>query len=296
MEKLRTRFLESPEYVIVTATPPAERAPVQRRLAALAAEAPAPPKPAPAKPTSVALLPAPFAWVEIPSGRGTMQTDESGVTLAIPTERYWIAKYPVTNAQFRLFIEAGGYQTERWWTAAGWQERQREKWTQPRFWTDRDFNGAEQPVVGVSWFEAVAFCRWLSEATGEDIMLPTQAQWQYAAQGDDGRAYPWGDAWDCKRCNNSVSPCDSRRTTPVRAYEGKGDSSFGVVDMAGNVWEWCLTDDDDGTNIVDSISNSRVLRGGSWYDDSTEYFRCVYRFGVSPDLWVNGWGFRLALS
>jgi formylglycine-generating enzyme required for sulfatase activity len=168
---------------------------------------PAPPPPPPARLSSSmvpALLPAPFAWVEIPGGRGTMATYKSDVTLSIPSQTYWMAKYPVTNVQYAVFIEAGGYTTERWWTAEGWQKRKAEKWTQPRYWTDSNWNGAEQPVVGVSWYEAVAFCRWLSETTGEKIMLPTEAQWQYAAQGDDGRAYPWGNPWDAGRCNNNV--------------------------------------------------------------------------------------------
>lgn len=275
--RTRTRAIDSP---------PAERA-----------EAPAPPKPkaSSAKPASVSLLLALFAWIEIPGGHGTMKTDR-GVTLAIPVERYWIAKYPVTNAQYRLFIEAGGYETERWWTATGWQERQKKGWTAPRYWRDRDWNGAEQPVVGVSWYEAVAFCRWLSEATGEDIMLPTEAQWQYAAQGDDGRTYPWGKKWDCKRCNNRVSPCNSGGTTPVRAYEGKGDSPFGVVDMAGNVWEWCLTDYDTRTNDINSDATDRVQRGGSWSYDGTDGFRCDYRNRGNPDGRLCVRGFRLSRS
>jgi formylglycine-generating enzyme required for sulfatase activity len=213
-----------------------------------------------------ALLPAPFAWVEIPGGRGTMATDESGVTLSIPTERYWMGKYPVTNAQYAKFIDAGGYKQNRWWTALGWQTCQKEKWTQPRFWTDAKWNSADQPqpVVGVSWYEAVAFCQWLSEATGEKIMLPTEAQWQYAAQGGDGRVYPWGNKWEAARCNHNVGGQGIGKTTPVRQYEGKGDSHFGVVDMAGNVWEWCLTDYDKRTDDMHSAARFRVLRGGSW--------------------------------
>nr|MCU0499744.1 SUMF1/EgtB/PvdO family nonheme iron enzyme [Anaerolineae bacterium] len=157
---------------------------------------PTPPTPKPARPGSVDLLPAPFAWIEIPGGQGTMKTDES-VTLTIPTERYWIAKYPLTNAQFRLFMDAGGYREERWWTTAGWEARLKgwdwdatarklvetgKPWIEPRYWQNSQWNGAEQPVVGVSWYEAIAFCLWLSEVTGEQICLPTEAQWQYAAQ------------------------------------------------------------------------------------------------------------------
>jgi formylglycine-generating enzyme required for sulfatase activity len=230
------------------------------------------------KPRVEDLLPVPFAWIEIPK------------------KGYSIAKYPVTNAQFAKFIEAGGYGERKWWTDAGWEQRQTDGWTEPRYWQDSKWNGTEQPVVGVSWYEAVAFCLWLSDATGEKIMLPTEEQWQYAAQDGEGRDYPWGNEWDCTRCNNSVNPCDSNVTTPVRAYEGKGDSPFGVVDMAGNVWEWCLTDYENKTNDVNSTATYRVLRGGSWYINGTVSFRCGYRGRNNPHSGNNGWGFRLSLS
>jgi len=247
------------------------------------------------KPPAIDLLPGPFAWVEIPGGRGTMETDEASVTLAIPTARYWIGKYPVTNAQYAKFIEAGGYRERRWWTDAGWAARQENDWTEPRFWDDGRFNGAEQPVVGVSWYEAVAFCRWLSDVTGEKIMLPTEAQWQYAAQGGDGRAYPWGNEWDCTRCNNSASPCDSHATTPVRQYEGKGDSPFGVVDMAGNVWEWCATAYGTGSDALDG-TDVRVLRGGSWVNIYPVNLRAAVRYRLIPDDRYSNDGFRCARS
>ncbi|MCB0074494.1 MAG: SUMF1/EgtB/PvdO family nonheme iron enzyme, partial [Caldilineaceae bacterium] len=165
----------------------------------------------------------------------------------------------------------------------------------PRFWTDKQWNGAEQPVVGVSWYEAVAYCRWLSDKTGQAIMLPTEAQWQYAAQGNDGREYPWGNEWDCKRCNNSVKPCDSNVTTTVTAYEGQGDSPFGVVDMAGNVWEWCLTQYNSGSNDLNG-TDVRVLRGGSWYNNNAFNFRATYRSWLNPRNWLGDRGFRVALS
>jgi formylglycine-generating enzyme required for sulfatase activity len=245
---------------------------------------------------SADLLPAPFAWIEIPGGRGTMKTDASSVTLAIPTQRYWIAKYPVTNAQFAGFIEAGGYRERKWWTEDGWKQRESDQWTEPRYWNDSNWNSAEQPVVGVSWYEAVAFCLWLGEVTGEKIMLPTEAQWQYAAQGDDGRAYPWGNNWESSRCNNNVNNKGIGKTTPVRHYEGKGDSPFGVVDMAGNVWEWCLTDYQSRKEDISKSATIRVLRGGSWSLSYTDDFRCDYRNWYLPHYWYNPWGFRLSLS
>ncbi len=231
--------------------------------------------------------------------------------IAIPGKGYNIGKYPVTNDQFKLFIEANGYQDEQWWTQAGWEARAKglewngkerawvvtnDAWIEPRYWTDTKWNGAEQPVVGVSWYEAVAYCLWLSDFTGESIMLPTEVQWQYAAQGNESRDYPWGSEWDCKKCNNSVKPCDSNQTTPVRQYEGKGDSPFKVVDMAGNVWEWCLTDYEKQTNYLQSAANSRVLRGGAWDSSNSEYFRCANRVRSTPYVRNYGRGFRLALS
>jgi formylglycine-generating enzyme required for sulfatase activity len=187
---------------------------------------------------------------------------------------FCIAKYPITNAQFAQFIEAGGYAERQWWTDSGLRLRESKNWTEPRYWQDDKWNGADQPVVGVSWYEAVAFCRWLSDATGEAITLPTEQQWQRAAQGDDGREYPWGNTWDKSRCNTDESGIG--KTTPVTQYAGKGDSPFGVVDMAGNVWEWCLTDYATGAVDVAADAEPRVLRGGAWSDDGGRA-RCAYR-------------------
>ncbi|MBC8098556.1 MAG: SUMF1/EgtB/PvdO family nonheme iron enzyme [Armatimonadetes bacterium] len=270
------------------------------------------------------LLPAPFAWVDIPGGHGTMTTDDRSVTLSIPTQPYSIAKYPTTNAQYEAFIAADGYNTQRWWTAAGWEAKAKGRdwdgirwvetgkaWTEPRYWQDTKYwrdvkwNGSEHPVVGVSWYESVAFCLWLNEvltlsppASGRgeaSIMLPTEAQWQYAAQGDKALVYPWGNQWDAAKCNNNLmNNKELGKTTPVRHYEGVGDSPFGVVDMAGNVWEWCLTDYEQQTNAKNSIANMRVLRGGSWGDSITPAFRCNYRNWDDPYLRNHYRGFRLA--
>jgi len=281
MDALRARFLKTPEYVRIQAAPATDHAEVQRRMAEVTAELQRlllPTKPAP--PHSFDLVPAPFDWIEIP-GKG-----------------YSLAKYPVTNAQFARFIEAGGYENDNWWTEAGWRQRKKDGWSEPRYWRDSKWNGADKPVVGVSWYEAVAFCLWISDVTGEKIMLPTEDQWQYAAQGDDGRTYPWGNEWDCTRCNNSVKPCDNNATTPVTHYAGKdkGDSYFGLVDMAGNVQEWCLTDYDNNTNNMNGDANMRVLRGGSWYHFTSDIFRCDCRDRFNPFTRNYFRGFRLARS
>ena len=249
------------------------------------------------KPKTV--LPAPFDWCYIPQGDVKLTTDAYDADIYIKKDTilnvpaFWMAKYPVTNAQFAEFIKAGGYQTDKWWTKAGIAQRNSDKWTQSRYWDNKKRNGAEYPVVGVSWYEAVAYCNWLSEKTGEKIMLPNDAQWQRAAQGDDGRVYPWGKDWNGDLCNNSVKPHDSNNTTPVQKYEGKGNSPFDVVDMAGNVWEWCMTAYKTGSNDMDG-TDVRMLRGGSWLGTDSSWFRVSFRSGNAPNGRDYVRGFRFA--
>ncbi len=256
---------------------------------------------APTRKSSLDLLPKPFVWIPIPEGKVMLITEDdwsdnyvpkgkSGATFTVPA--FKMAKYPCTNAQFKLFIDAGGYAEKRWWTDDGWAQRKKENWTQPRYWDDSEWNGADYPVVGVSWYEAVAFCLWLSEITGEKIMLPTEQQWQRTAQGDNGLIYPWGNEWDGSRCNNNVGR-GIGKTTPVTYYEGKGDSPFGVVDMAGNVWEWCSTMYNTGRDNLKG-TDVRVLRGGSWVN--ADSFRAVDRDWFNPHNWGSNYGFRFALS
>jgi Sulfatase-modifying factor enzyme 1/TIR domain len=286
MDKLRNRFLKTPEYVTITTPSADEQAEAQRRMASVDAD----PRASSSSPlgipaatkrrSSLDLMPQPFAWIDIPGTTGkTWQR-----------EPYEIAKYPITNAQFAKFVEAGGYTQGKWWTDAGWQQCEKDGWTEPRFWKDTRWNGTELPVVGVSWYESVAFCLWLTDITGEEIMLPTEDQWQYAAQGDDGWEYPWGNELDAKRCNTLESKIG--KTTPVRQYEGKGDSPFGVVDMAGNIWEWCLTDYQKKMNDINSITNDRVVRGGSWHVDSS-YACAAYRHAWHPSSRNYSLGFRV---
>jgi len=281
----------------------------------------APQPTAPKRPTARDMLPAPFDWIRIPAGKVTLKTEKGwaknyipkGQTQTFDVPAFSIAKYPLTNGQFAKFIEAGGYAERRWWTDAGWEAREQGiewnqigkewqkkvtgiAWTQPRYWTDGKWNQAQYPVVGVSWYEAIAYCQWLSEYTGEAIMLPTEQQWQRAAQGYDGRDYPWGKEWDANRCNNSVGrDRETNQTSTVIQYEDKGNSPFGVVDMAGNVWEWCLTAYESGSNALIGTS-ARVLRGGSWYTEDSDAFRCGDRGRYDPGGRDESWGFRPALS
>lgn len=232
------------------------------------------------------LLSQPFGWIQIPLGKVTLHRHPEAVA-TFHVEAFAIAKYPITNAQFAIFVEAGGYRERKWWTEAGWHYREREKWIMPRYWTDSKWNRREQPVVGISWYEAVAFCMWLNNATGQRITLPTEPQWQYAAQGFDARKYPWGDTWDVSRCN-----VDFETTTPVRQYEGQGDSPFGVTDMVGNTWEWCLTSYGTGSNDVASL-DARVIRGGAW--TSYEPPTVDLRHYMQVDMYSNYVGFRIVM-
>lgn len=231
-------------------------------------------------------------WCNIPSGTVTLieayeeysYFGYKGQTLTQTLPTFDIGRYPVTVTQYSAFIRDGGYITPRWWD--GLAERVRAPRELP------DWSKPDHPRINVSWYEAVAFCRWLSDKTGTRIRLPSEQEWQRAAQGDDGRVFPWGNVWDGTRCNNSVEPLDSNGTSAVSAYEGLGDSPFGVVDMAGNVWEWCITAHETGVSDLGG-DGRRVLRGGGWYFFEPTFFRTDNRYNDTPDLAASNVGFRV---
>jgi formylglycine-generating enzyme required for sulfatase activity len=231
--------------------------------------------------TSEEILPQPFAWIEIPELTGETTPNMPG---------FAVAKYPLTNAQFALFIEANGYSERQWWQNIdpGWEAKNRVGWKEPQFWQRNKLNKHDHPVVGVSWYEAVAFCQWLSDFSGEPISLLTQQQWQFAAQGNNKRRlYPWGWAFDKNRCNFNTSA-----TTPVTQYESTGKSPLGVVDMSGNVQEWCLTKFDTGGNELTS-TDRRVVCGGSFNSTDERELRVDYSKGYDPLSRINSQGFRI---
>jgi len=231
------------------------------------------------------LLPPPFEWVTITAG--WVEVKEHG---AFDLPAFAIAKYPITNAQYKVFVEAGdGFRNPRWWDYSRAAQAWRTDNERPQ---NTGFGGDDLPRTNVTWFEAVAFCRWLGAQTGEDIMLPTEQQWQRAAQGDDRREYPWGNEEPNERlCNwaNNVG-----RPTPVTQYP-KGASPYGVRDMSGNVWEWCLNEYESGNTSLDG-SASRVLRGGSWDYVNSDVLRATYRDNWVPDNGGSFVGFRCARS
>jgi formylglycine-generating enzyme required for sulfatase activity len=160
----------------------------------------------------------------------------------------------------------------------------------------------DHPIVNVSWNDAMAYCAWLSQATGYTVSLPTEAQWEKAARGGDGRTYPWGNDWDSSKLQCSKATFgDSGGTASVGSYPS-GASPHGVLDMAGNVWQWCSdwydatyyksSPDRNPAGPPSSPDGVRVLRGGSWYNGGAELFRCVDRSRDTPDDRLITGGFR----
>jgi len=213
---------------------------------------------------------------------------------------YHITKYPVTVGHYRVFVGAGGYHRRRYWTAAGWAWRQAVGKTQPKFWDVEKWAGDDRlPVVGVSWYEARAYCRWLSEETGGSFRLPTEAEWEKAARGSDGRIYPWGDEFDVGRCNTRARGLN--QTEPVGRHSPGGDSPYGCAEMAGNVSEWTLSqykpypyNPGDGRHEGEG-EEDRVIRGGSWYKPELRA-RVAARGMNAPFFADNDVGFRCVLE
>ena len=228
--------------------------------------------------------------VEVPAG-SFLYGDEKR-PCEIPY-RYWIAKYPVSNSQFARFMQAGGYQQEAYWSPEGWKWLQGKKYREPRYYSQNEFGNPIFPVVGVSWYEAEAFCSWLSAEwkaqrklpEGYGLRLPTEEEWERAARGTDGREYPWGD-WAPGKGNIVEENGEGIGTTAVCTFPG-GASANCVLDMSGNAWEWTITKEE----------NRRICRGGSWHIN-LRFARCAFRcrhdpvfFGFDDYL-----GFRYVLS
>jgi len=214
----------------------------------------------------------------------------------VTLDEFQIAKYPATNAQYRAFVEAVRQQPPSHWSGGRFPEEL-----------------AAHPVVNVSWDDAIAYCTWLTEELrkaghlrqGEVICLPTEAQWEKAASWDDKnkakRIWAWGNQWDTAKCNTAEGKAGAK--TPVGKYSPEGDSYYGIADVTGNVFEWCadwLDEDYYGQSPAKnprgpSSGQYRVLRGGSWYDNSVDA-RCDVRFRYDPDVRLDFVGFRCARS
>ena len=218
-------------------------------------------------------------WAEDWYSRDLFQVEQPQHLIEVPT--FEIGKFPVTNADYHIFVWETAHRVPRTWVGFHHSEEE-----------------ANNPVVAITREDALAYCKWLSgRIGGKQYRLPTESEWERAARGDDERIYPWGNDFEPWRCNTLESA--RRATSPVGLYSPSGDSPYGVTDMAGNVWEWTSTllkpypySSKDGRETEDS-SGPYVVRGGSWYY-TRKLARVSCREGVLKTFISPALGFRLA--
>lgn len=218
--------------------------------------------------------------VEIPGGKFMMGsndgTADSKPAHEVEVKPFMLDKFEVTNADFKTFIDATGYKTEA------------EKSGASDVWTAYAKDKENHPVVKVSWNDAKAFCEWA------DKRLPTEAEWEFAARGTDGRTYPWGNDFDAKKANVKAS---GLRSTAVVGSFPEGASPFGVEDMAGNVLEWTATVPEHypGNTTPSKLygANLFIQRGGDWFD-TEQQVTAFYRDANVPIAANDTVGFRCA--
>ncbi|MBZ0297950.1 MAG: SUMF1/EgtB/PvdO family nonheme iron enzyme [Anaerolineae bacterium] len=224
-------------------------------------------------------------WCEIPSG--TVKTEESHNAFI---ESFLITKYPITNSQYQVFLrDPKGYANPEWWDYSDAACKWRMQNSVPPIGA---FTGENRPRETVNWFDAVAFCRWLSSTLEAPVALPTLRQRQRAIQGNDNRIFPWGSKFDKSRCNTRES--ELRMTTEVDRYES-GVSPYGVYDLVGNVWEWCLDTDTPATSgDLLNGTGKRIVHGGAFVGP---YTRChvSFHYYLEPHTLYSSIGFRVVM-
>jgi formylglycine-generating enzyme required for sulfatase activity len=229
--------------------------------------------------------------VRVPAGKFLMGSTKAN-ELAHSNERpqhtvdlsydYFMARFPVTNELYNFYVKAAGIKHP----------------------VDSWGNKKDHPVVNVSWNDTMEYCKWLNHLfkgelpSGLVLRLPTEAEWEKAARGTDGREFPWGNQFDKKYCNSDEG--NKNRTTPVDSYSPQGDSPYGCADMAGNVWEWTHSKMKKYPYKVngghESISGSRVLRGGSFDFNVRWGVRCACRNDSNIANHNYNIGFRVVVS
>ncbi|MBV2154746.1 SUMF1/EgtB/PvdO family nonheme iron enzyme [Kitasatospora sp. SUK 42] len=218
-------------------------------------------------------------WCEVPGG--SVRLRDVG-EIEVPGFR--LAAYPVTYRQYRAFLDdPGGFADPRWFEGLA---------VRPEAPGSQFRKLGNHPAENVSWYDAVAFCRWFSARTGTEVRLPADWEWQLAVAGSgDGGGYAWGGAWEDERANLLESGLG--RTVAVGLYPD-GATAAGVHDLHGNIWEWCLNLlSDASVNGTDQGSTSaRVVRGGSWLV-SRSFARATFRGWDDPELRYPALGFRL---
>ena len=231
-------------------------------------------------------------FVEVPAGKFIMgsgiqdeppDAEKPQHTVDIPYD-YFMARFPVTNAQYAAYVNAKGliHPVSDW----------------------RDSGKGDHPVVNVSWNDAMAYCQWLNDLrsnelpSGVVLRLPTEAEWEKAARGTDGLIYPWGNIFDKNKCN--IYEDGKNDTTPVGAYSPQGDGPYGAADMVGNVWEWTHSlfknypyEADDGRE-AENVSGDHVQRGGSFIG-TDQFARSASRYRGDPSF-LDFVGFRVVVA
>jgi formylglycine-generating enzyme required for sulfatase activity len=232
--------------------------------------------------------------VRIPASEVEIGADAERHKVALPS--YALSRYPITNAQFRTFVNEG-YHKRAYWTELGWAWREKNGQRQGLL-EDPAWGIDNRPVVAVTWYEAAAYARWLAARTRKPFRLPTEAEWERAAAGIERRKYPWGNRTSDETANHRDTGIG--QTTPVGIFE-QDCTPEGICDMGGNVWEWCssLNMDypyraDDGREDLDA-PGSRILRGGA-FDNPRTVLHCTHRRNAEPRARVALIGFRVAVS
>jgi toxoflavin biosynthesis protein ToxD len=219
-------------------------------------------------------------WAKEWQDKGLFQVEQPQHTVMLPAFR--IAVAPVTTAEYQTFVWETGQKVPKGWDGFRFPEEK-----------------GDHPVVNVSLQDAKAYCAWLGKTLGDTFRLPTEAEWEKAARGNDGRMYPWGEEFDPWRCNTLESAKNG--TVPIRSYSPAGDSPFGCVDMAGNVFEWTsslLAAYPYSQKVQADQANPNVkyvVRGGAWYY-SHKLARCPAREGVMASYISPALGFRVVCN
>ena len=237
----------------------------------------------------------------IPSGTvrlGSRFHPREQPTRLAPVQEFEIAHAPVTVNQYAAFLNSGAMAEQRWWSVAGWawQQGQSDAWgredrSQPDRW-EIQRRRLLHPIVGITWFEAEAYCKWVSHQKKLIVRLPSEEEWERAARGDDIRPFPWGEEFDPNLANTLES--EQRDTVEVASIEGDA-SPFGVLGMCGNVQEWTSSPYPPLADELFPTQDLRVVRGGS-FNDTAFGARTSYRRGYPPGYFYPFLGFRVVVS
>ncbi len=256
---------------------------------------------------TTALAQGPGYWVKINAGTFLMGANEGPDPIAARDEApehpvtlaaFDIGRHEVTVLEFAKFVAAGGYDREGLWDRTAQGEANRfGAWSEPHDW-QAQLSHPNRPVTGVSWYEAMAFCKWRSARQGRAIRLPTEAQWERAARGVAGRRFAWGNKIPDGSLNLNYNK-NIGHTTDVGTHPDGNTPGTNISDLAGNAWEWCRDrkvsyriDPRAGDGLRTGRSQYRAIRGGSFHHEGPK-LRAASRSGAGPQVRIDSVGFRL---